>query len=119
MTNKMYQDFNFFKTTMPSTRKADYYLGCLDGSVFIDFNRTPENLIALVRISFDGYGCCNLDHGSVTLNQVDSLDFMNEMEKEEMNQSKIFMLVKEIVYLNKDLVWMDALKEYGLIENKK
>ena len=55
----MKQDFDFFKTSMPSTRKADYYLGGLDSSVFIDFNRTKENRISLVRISFDGYGCCD------------------------------------------------------------
>ena len=49
---------------MPESRKADYYLSCLDSSVFIDFNRSNENLISLVRISFDGYGCCNLDEKS-------------------------------------------------------
>jgi hypothetical protein len=27
----MKKDFGFFKTKMPETRKADFYLGCLDG----------------------------------------------------------------------------------------
>ena len=52
----MNQDFEFFKTTMPQTRKADYYLGCLDSCVFLDFNRSTDNGISLARISFDGYG---------------------------------------------------------------
>ena len=43
----MGQDFYFFKTTMPESRKADFYLGCLDGSVFIDFNYTPDKRISL------------------------------------------------------------------------
>ena len=35
---------------MPLTRKADFYLGCLDSSVFIDFNQTltGEN-VAIVK----------------------------------------------------------------------
>ena len=41
----MEQDFDFFKTQMPDSRKADFYLGCLDSSVFIDFNLTSDNLI--------------------------------------------------------------------------
>ena len=31
-------DFDFFKTEMPESRKADFYLDYLDGCVFIDFN---------------------------------------------------------------------------------
>ena len=56
----MNRKFDFFGTTMPETRKADYYLGCLNSSVFIDFNKTNNNQICLVRISFDGFGCYNL-----------------------------------------------------------
>jgi hypothetical protein len=113
----MDQDFDFFKTSMPSTRKADYYLGALDGSVFIDFNRTRDNHISLVRISFDGYGCCNLNDKGLRLNQRDSAKFIEEIENENLNQQTISRLVKEIIKVNSGLIWMDALKEYGLIEN--
>lgn len=113
----MDQVFDFFKTSMPSTRKADYYLGCLDSSVFIDFNRTQDNLITLVRISFNGYGCCNLDNNGVHLNVNDSAEFIVEMENENLNQKIISRLVKEIIRVNKDHIWMDAIREYGLIEN--
>ena len=108
---------DFFKTSMPSTRKADYYLGCLDSSVFIDFNRTQDNLISLVRISFDGYGCCNLDENGLSLNLNDSVEFIMEMENDNLNQENISRLVKEIIKVNKDHIWMDAIQEYGLIEN--
>lgn len=47
------KDFGFFKTEMPSSRKADFYLGCLESCVFIDFNLTGNQLITLCRISFD------------------------------------------------------------------
>ena len=114
----MNQEFNFFKTSMPLTRKADFYLGCLDSSVFIDFNQTQDNLISLVRISFDGYGCCNLDNNGLSLNLNDSAEFIAEMENENLSQEIISRLVKEIIKLNKDHIWMDAIQEYGLIENQ-
>lgn len=75
------KNFDFFKTSMPYTRKADFYLGCLDGSVFIDFNRIGKDQISLVRISFYGYGCCNLDKKTELLNQDESALFIEEINK--------------------------------------
>lgn len=46
------QYFGFFKWTMPESRKADFYLGCLDDSVFLDFNYSTNKCINLCRISF-------------------------------------------------------------------
>ena len=102
---------------MPPTRKADYYIGCLNSSVFIDFNRTEKNLISLVRISFDGYGCCNLDDNGLSLNPNDSAEFMKEMKKENISQKTVLKLIKEIIKINKNLIWMDAIREYGLIDD--
>ena len=112
----MKQDFDFFKETMPHTRKADYYLGCLDSSVFLDFNRSEDNLIYLVRISFDGYGCCNLDERAKHLNHEDSQKFIEEIKKEKLNQETIVTLVKEAIKINKEHIWTDAIEEFGLIE---
>lgn len=41
----MNKDFDFFKTTMPDSTKADFYLGCLDGCVFLDFNPRSEEFV--------------------------------------------------------------------------
>ena len=103
---------------MPETRKADFYLGCCDGSVFVDFNISNDKLISLVRISFDGYGCCNLDDTAESLNVTDSQAFLKEMEKEVLNQQTIGRLVKKIVQINTDLIWKDALKEYGFLKEE-
>jgi len=108
-------NFDFFQTTMPSTRKADFYLGCLDGSVFIDFNRTSNNQIYLCRISFDGYGCCNLENGSNPLSQNESKKFINEIKNENLNQAIITKLVKQIIKINREYIWNDALEKYNLI----
>jgi hypothetical protein len=114
----MNKDFDFFKTTMPDSRKADYYLGCLDGSVFIDFNSTTDKLINLCRISFDGYGCCNLDNNVKCLDEQLSKDFIEQINKDNFDQEKITKIVLELIQLNKDNIWTDALEEYNLIDKQ-
>ncbi|MES1181753.1 MAG: hypothetical protein ABUL44_03065, partial [Flavobacterium sp.] len=61
---------------MPESRKAGFYLGCFDGSVFLDFNQSKENRIYLCRISFDGYGCCDLEKTPRYLNRESSKKFL-------------------------------------------
>ncbi|WP_159025548.1 hypothetical protein [Aquimarina sp. Aq78] len=104
---------------MPNTRKADFYLGCLDGSVFIDFNRIGNDQMSLVRISFDGYGCCNLDEKAEFLNKKESALLIEELNKEHLNQEAITALVKKAIKINKEHIWNDALEKYELIEKKK
>ena len=114
----MKQEFDFFKTTMPDSRKADFYLGCLDGSVFLDFNYTADKRIDLCRISFDGYGCCNIDNKAKCLDNQLSKDFVDEILKENIDQEKITKVVLELIRLNKDYIWKDALEEYNLIDSE-
>jgi len=96
---------------MPDTRIADYYLGCLDGSVFIDFNSDANN-----QILFDGYGYCKLKKIENKLNQTDSELFRNEMSKAELNQDNLEILILKLIELNRAQIWIDALKEYELIK---
>lgn len=110
-------DYGFFKTTMPQTRKADFYLGCLNSSVFIDFNLNNNDQIYLQRISFDGYGCCEVEN-SKTLDQRGSIKFVEEMNKESIDQKIVEQLVKRLIEVNSEQIWTDALEEYKLIENK-
>ncbi len=110
----MRSDFNFFRTNMPDTRQADYYLGCLNGSVFMDFNRSDDNKIHLVRISFDHYGCCSFDESNISMNSEDSRMFIEEIEKEELNQEILERLIKRVINANKNYIWGDAISEYGL-----
>jgi len=110
-------EYDFFKTTMPQTRKADFYLGCLDSSVFIDFNLNNNVQIYLKRISFDGYGCCEIEDSKM-LDQRDSIKFVEEMNKESIDQKTIELLVKSLIEINSEKIWTDALEEYKLIQNK-
>ena len=110
----MNKEFGFFITNMPKSRKADFYLGCLDGSIFIDFNKSIDNRINLCRISFDGFGCCNLGYKAKSLNYQSSKVFIEEISKEHLDQEKIKKLVFELIRLNKDFIWEDAIEEYQL-----
>lgn len=103
---------------MPESRKADFYLGCLDGSVFLDFNYSEENRIYLRRISFDGYGCCNIGNNAICLDNKLSQDFLEEINNDNLNQEKITRIILELIRLNKDNIWRDALEEYKLIEKE-
>jgi len=100
---------------MPNSRPADYYLGCLEGSVFMDFDNCENGLIHLKRISFDGYGCCNLESKAIPMNEFDSQQFKEIMELQLPDQSRLSILIKKTLSVNKDLIWEDALKKYGLI----
>ena len=111
------KDFDFHKTTTPTSRKADYNLCCLDSSVFMDFNSSPDNKISLIRISFDGFGCCNIDIKAKNLDLEDSQRFIQEINKEKLNQVAITELVKKAIRINKEFIWTDALEKYEFIEN--
>ena len=115
---KMTQNFEFFKMNMPESRKADFHLGCLDGSIFLDFNYSSENLIYLRRISFDRYGCCNIDNNVICLDYKSSKDFVTEISNDKLNQERMTKIVLELIRLNKENIWIDALVEYKLIDKK-
>jgi hypothetical protein len=101
---------------MPNTRIADYYLGCLDGSIYIDLNLDTNNQIYLKRISFDGYGCCSLNEIGNKLDQSDSQLFINLMSQTELDQNKLEYLILKLIESNKTQIWNDALIEYQLIQ---
>ena len=113
----MKPEFNFFKTASFINREAGYYLGCLNSSVFLDLNTTKDNLIYLRQISFDRYGCCRLSNDSKCLDQQLSKDFTEEYQKDIPDQEKITRLVLELIRLNTDFIWNDALEEYNFIEH--
>ena len=110
----MNDELEFFITVMPSSRPADYYLGCSEGSVFMDFDNYENERIRLRRISFDGYGCCNLSDQAIPMNEVDSRAFKEIIEAQLSDQSRLTTIVKKTILSNRKLIWEDALNEYGL-----
>lgn len=106
---------DFFLTTMPTdTRPADYYLGCLDGSIFIDFNNQENGHISFHRISFDGFGCCELGIDAIPMDKVDSDTFRQIIKENLLDQPRLTKIVKKTISLNRYKIWADALNEYRL-----
>ncbi len=101
--------FDIYKVT--PFRKTDFCLGYDGGSVFMDFNMTAENLIALINISFDGHGCWTLPPDSKHLDQYASEKFLALMEAEELDEKEIIKLVKQLIHLNLDYISIKPLKE--------
>lgn len=52
------------------------------------------------------------------LSLAEGMDFVDEIGKDNLDQEKITKVVLELIRLNKDNIWTDALEEYNLIENK-
>src|SRR5688500_3639943 len=99
---------------MPNSRPADYYLGCLGGSVFMDFDNYENERIQLKTISFDGYGCCDLRNQAIPMNEVDSRAFKEIIEAQLSDQSRLTAIVKKTILSNRKRIWEDVLNEYGL-----
>lgn len=104
----------FFITNMPDSRPADYYLGYQDGCVFLDFNNHDNSRISLKRISFDGYGCCELGDDVTPLDTEDSQVFKTLFKENLKEQEVLLTIIKKSIALNRQHIWADALEEYSL-----
>ena len=45
------------------------------------------------------------------------MKFIEEISKDELDQEKLTTIVKEIIKINKNHIWTDALEEYNLIDD--
>ena len=95
---------DFFIMTMPDSRLADYCLGYDEGSVYIDFDNCPDELICLKRISFDTYGCCNLTEGVIPMDEADSRAFREIIKEQIPDQSRLMEIIKRTLSTNKDQI---------------
>ncbi len=109
------EEQHFFVADMLLSRPADYCIGYSNGSVFIDFIHTSATTVCLKRISFDGYGCCELGVEAIGLNEEDSRTFTTILKEGVNDQKMLSEIVKKTIAANKGLIWLDALKEYELI----
>ena len=105
----------FFNASMPSSRPADYYLGYMDGCVFIDFNTIGADKVCLKRISFDGYGCCDLGDRAIPLSSEDSKLFREIVRDNITDQGMLLIIIKKAIEINRKNIWEEALTEYKLI----
>lgn len=102
---------------MPQSRKADFYLGCLDGQVYIDFDLNKESRVKLKRISFDNYGSCNPDSSKIyPMNINESKLFITMLESDKLDQDLLSSIILKTLNQNIDYLWKDVLIEYKFIK---
>ena len=101
---------------MPASRPAHICLGLQGHSVFADFDLDPDGRLFLVRISFDGYGCCIAPAGMPRLNLGDSATFLAMRERGAFDADVAAPILSAYFSEHRDLLWPDALQEHDLLE---
>jgi hypothetical protein len=110
----------------PLFRECSFQLCVDDGSVYMDFQVTDESDVRLLRVSFDGYGCCSCasssnEEGSRMVYQVtpmsasDATALHSMIQQSTLEQPQISDILRRYCTENRQHIWDDALEEYGLL----
>ena len=100
---------------MMSTRPCKYCLRLQGDSVFADFDVDNDGYIFLIRISFDGYGCCSLEEQRRKMNAEESRRLIEWIESDNVNHDAMSAVLIKYFDENKDVIWGDALADHELL----
>ena len=95
------------------SRPCRFCLSLQDGSVFADFDVDEEGRAFLLRISFDGYGCCGGEFKKMSLD--DSHTLIAAVDQGAVQDPRIEMLLRTNLQKNTHLIWDDALATHELL----
>jgi hypothetical protein len=84
--------------------------------VFLDFDDDDNDRVRLKRISFDGYGCCELGGEAASMDGADSRIFKESIVGHIADQSRLTLIIRKTIKDNRNLIWADALREYGFFD---
>lgn len=100
-----------------SSRPCHYRFALQDDSVFADFDIDQNDCLYLVRISFDGYGCCRVetDNGIGRIESKRSNYLIKHIQTDYSTDHEASKILMEYFNANKKWLWEDALKKHGLI----
>ena len=99
-----------------NTRPCRVALSLNLGSVFADFDvdATTGNVF-LVRISFDGYGCCEAPTEIGRMTEEDSMALLEMAERSAIDAAALEPILRRYFRANERLLWSDALREHDLV----
>lgn len=97
------------------TRPCKYCLALRDDSVFADFAIDDTGCIYLVRISFDGFGCCEPEDGIGRIDAMNSKHIVSAIESGNLKTPNVTEILRNYFRTNKNHLWEDALLEHELI----
>lgn len=97
------------------TRPCKYCLALQDGAVFADFRMNENGTLYLVRISYDGYGCCEPETKVGEIELTNSKQLASAIENDNLRSPEVTAILTSYFRAHKDALWEDALLEHGLI----
>jgi hypothetical protein len=100
-------------------RPCAFCLRLQGGCVFADFDLDGSGRAILVRISYDGYGCCQADlrAESRCLSQHDTGILLAAMASGQLQTAAVAEILRTYFSRNQDALWPDALAAHGLIDD--
>jgi hypothetical protein len=103
----------------PPSRPCNFSL-CLEaqgGSVaFADFDIDPNGSVFLVRISFDGYGCCQTGTNITRMPLNESGILVEAVNADDVDRKDIRDILSWYFQQNDNVIWRDALEEFELVK---
>jgi hypothetical protein len=98
------------------TRPCEVGLALEDDSVFADFDVDPgDATLYLVRISFDGYGCCRPPDGIGRMSRSESQLLIDMAARHEVDERVVEPILRNYFAQNARVLWDDALRRYDLL----
>lgn len=97
------------------TRPCLYCLGFQGGSVWADFDKDESGCLYLVRISYDGYGCCHVNKDVAKLSNDRSSVLIRHIETDELASPLATKIIHDYLYEIRNGIWEEALRDHGLI----
>lgn len=97
------------------TRPCSFCLRLQGGSVFADFDTDDADIVSLRRISFDGYGCCEVGDRVTRMSEGDSRILLAAIARSEPRSAQVEEILRKYFRQNADVIWSDALAEHELI----
>jgi hypothetical protein len=101
---------------------CDITISILNGSIHADYKLVKDASsnkkgLKLIRISFDGFGCCNCRNNSaLPLSATDSAVIMSSADKTGIDEDgAISSILRNNFHTNRSVIWEDALERYKLL----
>lgn len=98
---------------MPN-RPCRFCLSLQGDSVFADFDVDPDGRAYVVRVSFDGYGCCHAPADIGRMNARDS-ELLQTMVWQGVVHLGAARALRAYFHENRGVLWIDALARHDLL----
>ncbi|MCP4606362.1 MAG: hypothetical protein GY847_38600 [Proteobacteria bacterium] len=105
---------------MLPTRPCKFCLSLQGGSVFADFDVDRTGKAYIVRISYDGYGCCDPGFSADTgrMSKQDTEILLEAVAQDRVDTATIAGILSEYFDNHQEAMWPDALIDHELVIQK-